>query len=99
MAEQDRASGGRAPSADALAAGEPEDLVYALGTRFAAHVDAADAALAGAMADLLDRERLVPNLHRAYAEAAGAEEGAVLDVATMFGELVEYHGSLPACHA
>ncbi|MFE9746861.1 MBL fold metallo-hydrolase [Saccharothrix saharensis] len=62
-------------------------------------LETARAADLGEFADLLDRERLVPNLHRAYAEAAGAEEGAVLDVATMFGELVEYHGSLPACHA
>ncbi|TQM85057.1 cyclase [Saccharothrix saharensis] len=62
-------------------------------------LETARAADLGEFAELLDRERLVPNLHRAYAEAAGAEEGAVLDVATMFGELVEYHGSLPVCHA
>ncbi|WP_199442823.1 MBL fold metallo-hydrolase [Umezawaea beigongshangensis] len=53
----------------------------------------------GEFAALLDGERLVANLHRAYAEAAGAAEGAALDVATAFGDLVEYHGSLPACHA
>ncbi|EMD26151.1 MBL fold metallo-hydrolase [Amycolatopsis azurea] len=62
-------------------------------------LEAARTADLGEFAGLLDSERLVPNLHRAYAEEAGAEQGAALDVATMFGELIEYHGSLPACHA
>ncbi|MGP4012661.1 MBL fold metallo-hydrolase [Streptomyces sp. 4N124] len=48
---------------------------------------------------LLDAERLVPNLHRAYAELAGAEPGAPLDVGALFREMTEYHGALPACHA
>jgi cyclase len=53
----------------------------------------------GPYADLRDAERLVPNLHRAYAELAGAAPGAPLDVKAVFGEMTQYHGSLPACHA
>jgi cyclase len=53
----------------------------------------------GPYADRLDAERLVPNLHRAYAEAAGAEPGAPLDVGALFREMTEYHGGLPDCHA
>lgn len=53
----------------------------------------------GAYAGLLDAERLVPNLHRAYAEAAGAPPGQPLDVGRLFSEMVEYHGGLPVCRA
>ncbi|WP_151483677.1 MBL fold metallo-hydrolase [Streptomyces albicerus] len=53
----------------------------------------------GPYADRLDAERLVPNLHRAYAELAGAAPGAPLDVGALFGEMTEYHGALPHCHA
>ncbi|MGW2233342.1 MBL fold metallo-hydrolase [Streptomyces sp. NPDC001759] len=53
----------------------------------------------GPFADRLDSERLVPNLHRAYAELAGAEPGAPLDVGALFREMSEYHGGLPDCHA
>lgn len=53
----------------------------------------------GPYAGLLDAERLVPNLHRAFAEAAGATPGHPLDVERMFREMVEFHGGLPACAA
>ncbi|MEU9035634.1 MBL fold metallo-hydrolase [Streptomyces sp. NPDC048352] len=53
----------------------------------------------GPYAELLDSERLVPNLHRAYAEAAGAPPGRPLDVEGMFREMVAFHGGLPACSA
>ncbi|WP_404816589.1 MBL fold metallo-hydrolase [Streptomyces thermolineatus] len=62
-------------------------------------LEAARAADLGEWAELLDAERLVPNLHRACAEARGAEPGAVLDVPAMFADMVEYHGSLPECRA
>ncbi|MFD8145159.1 MBL fold metallo-hydrolase [Streptomyces sp. NPDC059708] len=62
-------------------------------------LEAAREADLGPYAELLDAERLVPNLHRAYAEAAGAPPGHRLDVETMFCEMVEYHGGLPACAA
>ncbi|MCX5381178.1 MBL fold metallo-hydrolase [Streptomyces sp. NBC_00091] len=53
----------------------------------------------GPFAGLLDSERLVPNLHRAYAEAAGAPPGHPLDIEGMFCEMVAFHGGLPACSA
>ncbi|MEU9144390.1 MBL fold metallo-hydrolase [Streptomyces sp. NPDC048349] len=53
----------------------------------------------GPFADLLDAERLVPNLHRAYAELAGAAPGTPLDVGALFQEMAEFHGGLPACRA
>jgi cyclase len=53
----------------------------------------------GAYAGLLDSERLVGNLHRAYAEAAGAAPGAPLDVGAIFDDIIAFHGKLPACQA
>ncbi|WP_406289162.1 MBL fold metallo-hydrolase [Embleya sp. NBC_00896] len=52
-----------------------------------------------AFAHLLDSERLVPNLHRAFAEERGAAPGAALDIGAVFAEMVEFHGRLPACDA
>jgi cyclase len=62
-------------------------------------LEAARASSPHRFSDLLDAERLVPNLHRAYAEHEGARPGAVLDVGLMFGQMVEFHGGLPACRA
>ncbi len=54
----------------------------------------------GEFAGLLDPERLVGNLHRAYAEERGAPRGAPLDVASIFLEMAEYNGgAMPACYA
>ncbi|MDQ1047521.1 MBL fold metallo-hydrolase [Streptomyces sp. V4I2] len=54
----------------------------------------------GDFAHLLDPERLVGNLHRAYAELRGGERGEPLDVPSVFGEMVEYNeGVLPTCLA
>jgi cyclase len=53
----------------------------------------------GPFAHLLDSERLVANLHRAYAELRGTVPGARIDEYLAFQEMVEYHGGLPACHA
>ncbi|MHC3474080.1 MBL fold metallo-hydrolase [Streptomyces sp. 7R007] len=53
----------------------------------------------GEWAELLDSERLVPNLHRAYAEVLGGVPGERMDIGALFGEMVEFHGGLPACHA
>lgn len=47
----------------------------------------------------LDSERIIGNLHRAYAEAAGEPLGSPIDVGTAFREMVAFHGSLPTCHA
>lgn len=47
----------------------------------------------------LDSERLVGNLHRAYAELDGRPLGAPIDVFAAFQEMVTHHGKLPDCHA
>ncbi|GAA3170753.1 MULTISPECIES: MBL fold metallo-hydrolase [Streptomyces] len=53
----------------------------------------------GPYAGLLDGERLLPNLVRAYAELSGAGRAAPLDVPAAFGEMVRYAGGLPHCAA
>ncbi|MER7909882.1 MBL fold metallo-hydrolase [Streptomyces sp. NPDC096068] len=49
----------------------------------------------GEFAELRDPERLVANLHRAYAELEGAPEGAYLPSAPVFREMVELNGGRP----
>jgi cyclase len=54
----------------------------------------------GRYADLLDAERLVGNLHRAYAELDGAERGAPIDLIAAVTDMVAYNGGKPlTCHA
>ncbi|WP_405783670.1 MBL fold metallo-hydrolase [Streptomyces sp. NBC_00859] len=53
----------------------------------------------GPYAHLLDSERLVPNLHRAYAEEQGVPPGAPLDIPALFREMAQHHGGLPLCRA
>lgn len=54
----------------------------------------------GAYADWLDAERLVANLHRAYAELDGAEPGDPIDLATAIGDMITYNGGQPIrCYA
>lgn len=54
----------------------------------------------GPYADLLDAERIVGNLHRAYAELGPAERGAPLDVVAVLLEMVAYNGGKPlTCYA
>ena len=54
----------------------------------------------GEFGHLLDPERLVGNLHRAYAELGAAAPGSPLDVRSIFGEMVAYNGGeLPTCLA
>jgi cyclase len=54
----------------------------------------------GEYADLLDPERIVGNLYRAYAELAGAERGARIDVVAALKDMVAYNGGRPlTCHA
>ncbi|MFF4159176.1 MBL fold metallo-hydrolase [Streptomyces sp. NPDC001678] len=48
---------------------------------------------------LLDGERLVGNLIRAYAEERGLEPAAPLDVQGAFEEMVAFNGGLPHCGA
>ncbi|MFI1496022.1 MBL fold metallo-hydrolase [Streptomyces platensis] len=59
----------------------------------------ADTAGPGPFGELIDSERLLPNLARAYAEERGAAPGEPLDIGALFAEMVDHHGGLPACHA
>ncbi|MFC8042146.1 MBL fold metallo-hydrolase [Nocardia sp. NPDC057353] len=54
----------------------------------------------GRFEHLLDSERLVANLHRAYAELAGGPLARPLDVLSIFAEMVEFNaGRVPTCWA
>jgi cyclase len=54
----------------------------------------------GEYAGLLDAERIVGNLHRAYAELDGAAPGAPIDVSAALGDMVAYNGGQPlSCYA
>jgi cyclase len=53
----------------------------------------------GPYAELLDRERIVGNLHRAYAELDGLERGGSIDVFGALGDMVTYHGGPLSCYA
>jgi cyclase len=63
-------------------------------------LDVARDADLGVFGDLLDGERIVGNLYRAYSELRGDPLGAPLDVAAVFGEMVRFNGGrLPTCLA
>lgn len=49
----------------------------------------------GQYADLLDPERIVGNLHRAYAELDGGPLGRPIDAVAVLGEMVAYNGGRP----
>lgn len=54
----------------------------------------------GEFARLRESERLVANLHRAYAELNGLPEGSPLDAAALFADMRALNGGVPvACHA
>jgi cyclase len=56
---------------------------------------AAQAADLGRFAQLLDPERIVGNLHRAYAELRGAEPGAPIDLVAAIGDMITFNGGRP----
>jgi cyclase len=63
-------------------------------------LDAAREVDLGAFAELLDAERIVGNLHRAYAELDGAERGAPIDLISALTDMVTFNGGRPLnCHA
>jgi cyclase len=63
-------------------------------------LDAAREADLGEYGDLLDSERIVGNLHRAYAELAGAPRGAEIDLIAALTDMISYNGGRPlTCHA
>jgi cyclase len=49
----------------------------------------------GPFADLTDPERIVGNLHRAYAELDGCEPGAPIDIPAALTDMVAYNGGRP----
>ncbi|MCR8575802.1 MBL fold metallo-hydrolase [Streptomyces sp. Isolate_219] len=54
----------------------------------------------GPFAELAESERLVANLHRAYAELAGAAPGVPLDPMAAFADMAVLNDGVPmACHA
>jgi cyclase len=80
-------------------------LASAGAARGASPLELAREAGPGKFGHLIDQERVVGNLHRAYAEmpgadAAGGDLGRPLDVAKIFAEMIEYNGGkLPECLA
>jgi cyclase len=63
-------------------------------------LDAARELDLGPYADLLDAERIVGNLHRAYAELDGAPPGAPIDILAALTDMVTYNGGQPlTCYA
>jgi len=63
-------------------------------------LQAARAVDLGAFKNLLDAERIVGNLHRAYLELDGGERGAPIDLLQALGDMVAYNGGRPlTCHA
>src|SRR5207237_6218439 len=55
-------------------------------------LDAAQQLDLGQYADLLDPERIVGNLHRAYTELDGGQPGARIDVLAALRDMVAYNG-------
>ncbi|MFE7776770.1 MBL fold metallo-hydrolase [Streptomyces sp. NPDC057445] len=54
----------------------------------------------GEFGELRESERLVANLHRAYAELEGHPAGSPLDPVALFGDMAVMNGGAPvACHA
>lgn len=49
----------------------------------------------GEFAALSDSERLVGNLHRSFAECAGARPGADIDLAAAFADMYAFNGNVP----
>jgi cyclase len=58
-------------------------------------LEAARQAELGPYAELLDSERIVGNLHRAYAELDGATPGDPIDLLTAFADMITYNGGQP----
>lgn len=58
-------------------------------------LDAARETDLGVYAEWHDRERIVGNLHRAYAELDGGEPGAPIDLAAALGDMVSCNGGRP----
>jgi cyclase len=53
----------------------------------------------GNFKDLLDAERIVGNLYRAYRELDGGPPGTPVDLGLALGDMIAYHGGPLTCHA
>ena len=62
-------------------------------------LEAARSAELSDFAHLHNPERLVANLHRAYAELDGAAPGAALDLGAAIADIANYGGGMPECLA
>lgn len=63
-------------------------------------LEAARRADLGEFAAWRESERLVANLHRAYAELAGEPEGVALDILAVLRDMTVMNGGTPIlCHA
>jgi cyclase len=63
-------------------------------------LEAAKDADLGNFGDLLDRERLAGNLHRAYSELRGEARGTAIGVQAAMGDMIAYNGGqMPRCLA
>ena len=62
-------------------------------------LEAAYEADMGPWADLLDSERLVGNLHRAYAELEGGRLGDPIDIVEAFTDMIQFNGGPLRCLA
>jgi cyclase len=84
-------------SIDAVAGylGFVQDLAADAHAAGASPLEAARQADLGPYADLLDAERIVGNLHRAYAELDGGAPGEPIDVVAAFADMVAYNGGRP----
>ena len=77
-----------------------QDLARAAKAAGLTPLEAARQADLGGFKDLLDAERVVGNLHRAYLELNQGERGAPVDLARALGDMVAYNGGQPlTCHA
>lgn len=71
------------------------DLAADANASGATPLEAARGADLGGYSDLLDSERIVGNLHRAYAELRGGQPGEPLDLARVFGDMIAFNGGKP----
>ncbi|OEU89306.1 MBL fold metallo-hydrolase [Streptomyces abyssalis] len=76
------------------------ELARAAHARGRTPLEAAREAQPGEFAELAENERLVANLHRAYAELEGRPHGEPLDMLAVWADMEQMNGGRPvACHA
>jgi cyclase len=72
-----------------------QDLAFGARAAGLTPLTAARDADLGPFAELLDAERLVGNLHRAYAELDGAAPGAPIDIRAALNDMIAFNGGRP----